>query len=92
MNEKVNVTFYDTVNALVLGKSLIPFVAITKLNIGDKLEFKDSASIFGVYEIKSFAVNHGHPEGRIDVIPIKAKARIKLHQVNNEYMESLFPF
>lgn len=92
MNEKVKVSFIDTVNNVTLGNSMIPFVAITKLNIGDRLEFKDVAAIFGIYEIVSFAVNHGHPEGHINLVPVKAKAKIKLHQVNEKFVDELLPF
>lgn len=92
MNEKVKVSFIDTVNNVTLGNSMIPFGAITKLNIGDRLEFKDVGAIFGIYEIQSFAVNHGHPEGHINLTPVKAKAKIKLHQVNEKFVDELLPF
>lgn len=92
MNDKIKVSFVDVVNNVVLGNSIIPFGAITKLNIGDRLEFKDVPSIFGIFEIQSFAVNQGHPEGQINLAPIRPTARIKLHQVNEKYLDELLPF
>lgn len=92
VNEKVKVSFIDATSNGVLGKSVIPFGAVTKLNIGDRIEFKDRASLFGVYEIKSFAVNHGFPEGQIFLEPMKAKAKIRLHEINDELLENELPF
>ena len=92
MNEKIKVSFIDIENKVALGSIMITFSAVTKLNIGDRIEFKDNALGFGIFEIQSFALNHGFPEGNINVIPLKAKARIKLHEVNLEYLDSLLPF
>ena len=92
MNEKVRVSFIDVVNNVTLGNSIIPFSAITKLNIGDRLEFKDMGAIFGIYEIQSFAVNHGLPEGHINLAPLRAKAKIKLQQINEDFLDELLPF
>lgn len=90
--EKVLVEFFDFENKVSLGKTPIPWSAIEKLKLGDKLEFKDMGTIFGLFEILSFAVNHGHPEGSINLLPVKAKAKIKLQVINKEYVDSLLPF
>ena len=90
--ERVKISFIDTVNSVTLGTSTIPFDIVTKLNVGDRIEFKEGGAIFGIYEIQSFAVNHGFPEGQVYLYPLKAKAKIKLQQINQEYMDSLLPF
>lgn len=91
-NDKVKVSFIDTVNNVTLGTCNIPFIAITKLNIDDVIEFKEYGALFGLYQIKSFAVNHGFPEGSINLVPYTPKAKIKLQEVNTAYAESLLPF
>jgi hypothetical protein len=90
--EKILVTFRDVVNNVDLGRTPIPFGAIEKLAVGDYLEFKDQGVIFGMYMIQSFAINQGHPDGAIELTPVKAKAKIKLQVINEQYVDSLFPF
>ena len=89
---KVKVTFTDTTNNVNLGVINIQMSAIRKLSVGDVIEFKPPAAIFGKFYIKSFAVNDGIPEGIIYLEPIKVKATINLVEYNREYLDSLLPF
>jgi flagellar motor switch/type III secretory pathway protein FliN len=90
--EKMKISFIDVGVGVTLGSITVPFEMITKLNVGDVIEFKDSGILFGLLEILSFAVNQGFPEGHINVKQIKPKAKIKLHEINDEYIDSLIPF
>lgn len=92
MMDKIKIEFRDVINNVTLGYSTVPYGAITKLAVGDKLEFKDTGLLFGLCEIQSFAVNQGYPEGHINLIPLKAKAKIKLQQINEKYVDTLLPF
>lgn len=92
MMERVKVQFRDTVNNVILGSITVPYGTITKLNLGDRIEFKETGAIFGLFEIQSFAINQGYPEGHVNLVPIKAKASIKLQETNEEYLDSLLPF
>lgn len=90
--EVITLNFIDIENNVTLGKSKIPYQAITKLAVGDIIEFKEAGAIFGFYKIQSFAVNQGFPEGDIKLLPIKSKAKIKLQEINDQYLDSLLPF
>jgi hypothetical protein len=92
MSEKIKVHFINVDDGQRIGTSTIPIQAIHKLSVGDRIEFKDVGALFGLMEIVSFAVNEGYPEGSISLKSLKPKGKIKLHDTNDEYIDSLLPF
>lgn len=92
MTDKFLITFYDIKNNVALGRVTLPLSVLEKLNVGDKIGFKDMASILGEFTIQSFVVNQGHPEGQIIVAPATVRAKIRLTEPNNEYIDQYFPF
>jgi hypothetical protein len=92
VGDKVKIDFIDITNGQRLGTSTIPMNIVRQLSIGDRLEFKETGAIFGMMEIVSFAVNEGYPEGDIKLKPVKSKGKVKLQDINEEYVDSLIPF
>lgn len=96
MQAKIKIDFIDITNGNRLGTSAIPMTAIRQLKVGDRVEFKDVGAVFGMMEIVQFTVNEGYPkgspEGSIHLKPVKSKGKIKLQEINDEYVDSLLPF
>jgi flagellar motor switch/type III secretory pathway protein FliN len=90
VTEVFNITFYDNENSAVVGTTRLPMKAIEQLKVGDIIEFKETP-IIGQFTIQSFAVNSGHPDGEIVVVPIKSRAKIRI-KMDDQYMSSILPF